>query len=162
MVQAGYDYAKWEDQYVPEPTRQDRRVKRKTTINKHTKKNVMIKLSIIVFAYALLLVYLCIKSATLGYEIVSLENEINRMNTENHRMEYAIAQNTSLDLIEQKAISELGMIIPGTEMSYAVAAVSEPVNPVLTVETVDNTVAEDKPLAKLYASIMLLTGKNNL
>ncbi len=162
MIQAGYDYAKWEDQYVPEPTRQDRSVKRKTATNKNAKRNVMIKLCIIVFAYALLLVYLCIKSATLGYEIVSLENEINQMNTENHRMEYAIAENTSLDLIEQKATSELGMIIPGTEMSYAVAVVSESVNPVLKVEMVDNTAAEDKPLAKLYASIMLLTGKNNL
>lgn len=162
MIQAGYDYATWEDQYVPEPTRQDRSVKRKKVINKHAKRNVMVKLFIIIFAYALLLVYLCIKSATLGYEIVSLENEINRMTTENHRMEYAIAQNTSLALIEQKAINELGMIIPGTEMGYAVAAIAEPVNPVLTVETADNTVAEDKPLAKLYASIMSLTGKNNL
>ena len=59
-----------------------------------------IKLSVIVFAYALLLVYLCIKSATLGYEIVGLENEINKLNTENNRMEYAIAQNSSLNIIE--------------------------------------------------------------
>ena len=54
------------------------------------------------------------------------------------------------------------MIIPGTEMCYAVAAADEPVTPALKVESVDNTIAESKPLAKLYASIMLLTGKNNL
>lgn len=162
MVQAGYDYAKWENQYVPEPTRQDRRSDKRIVIKNNTKKNVMMKLGIIVFVYALLLVYLCIKSATLGYEIVSLENEISRVNTENNRMEYVIAQNTSLDIIEQKAITELGMISPSMEMSYAVAAANEEINPVLKVNTDDNNIAEDKPLAKLYASIMLLTGKNNL
>jgi hypothetical protein len=44
-------------------------------------------------------------------------------------------------------------------MGYAVAAIAEPVNPVLTVETADITVAEDKPLAKLYASICRLQAR---
>lgn len=162
MVQAGYDYSRWEETYAPEPAREERRQSRKALTNRNARRNMMIKLSVIVFAYALLLVYLCIKSATLGYEIVGLENEINKLNTENNRMEYAIAQNSSLDIIEEKAITQLGMIIPGTEMCYAVAAADEPVTPALKVESVDNTIAESKPLAKLYASIMLLTGKNNL
>ena len=162
MVQAGYDYSRWERPYAPEPTREERRISRKTAINRNVKKNVMIKLSFVVFAYAFLLVYLCIKSATLGYEIVGLENEINRISTENNRLEYAIAQNSSLDIIEQKAITQLGMIIPSTEMGYAVAAVNEPVAPALKAGVVSNTAAEEKPLARLYASIMLLTGKNNL
>lgn len=161
MVQAGYDYANRENQYAQEPNRHDRRLKKKTAVKTNKKKNVITRLSIIVFAYALLLVYLCIKSATLGYEIVSLENEINRINNENHRLEYAIAQNTSLEIIENKAMTQLGMISPGMDLSYAVAVASEQINPVLKVEN-DNTIAENKPLEKLYASIMLLTGKNNL
>lgn len=166
MVQAGYDYSNWENQYIPkpEPTRQIRRIEKKQNKNKNAKKNVMIKVSVIIFAYAFLLVYLCIKSATLGYEIVSLENEIGKMETANHHMEFVIAQKTSLDIIEKRAIEELGMFSPGTEMSFAMATVTNEGidNAALSTESTNNTIAEEKPLEKLYASLVLLTEKNNL
>ena len=124
-------------------------------------------MSIIAFAYALLLVYLCIKSATLGYEIVSLENEIQRMETSNKRMEYAIAQKTSLDVIEKRASEELGMLSPGSEMSYAVAATilmekEDIADTTLPKAAANNNINDEKPLEKLYASLILLTEKNNL
>lgn len=164
MVQAGYDYSNWENQYIPEATRQVKRIQKKQSINRNAKKNVMIRISVIIFAYALLLVYLCIKSATLGYEIVSLEKEIGRMETDNYRMEFVIAQKNSLDIIEKRAIEELGMFSPGSEMSYAVAVAPNAGidNTVLSAESANNTVAEEKPLEKLYASILLFTEKNNL
>lgn len=167
MVQAGYDYSNWDYQYIPEPTRNEKRIQKKRKVSKNTRKNVIFKISIIAFAYALLLVYLCIKSATLGYEIVSLENEIQRMETSNKRMEYAIAQKTSLDIIEKRAIEELGMLSPGSEMSYAVAVVIPMEKEDMSDTTPPNAAASDnindeKPLEKLYASLMLLTEKNNL
>lgn len=161
MVQAGYDYSNWEYQYIPETTREDRRVQKKKRVKSNSRKNFFLKFSIIALAYAFLLVYLCIRSATLGYEIVNLEKEIQGMETANQRMEYAIAQKTSLDVIEKRATQELSMFSPGSEMSYAVAATAA-ITDIASAEKMTADPAGEKPLEKLYAGIMLLTEKNNL
>ncbi|MGE5390590.1 MAG: hypothetical protein ACM3PE_05940 [Deltaproteobacteria bacterium] len=112
MVQAGHSYArKWEEEaYIPvtpgvnyQP--QVRGAYRKPNIGR----SLVIKTILFLFAYALLLVYLCIKSSTLGYQIVSLENGIASLETANHSLECSIAQQTSLKRIEMIATRDLGM-----------------------------------------------------
>lgn len=112
MVQAGYSYArKWEEEaYVLSSPVVNYQTEVKRTDNKvKIGRAFVVKTSLFLFAYALLLVYLCIKSSTLGYQIVKLEDNIASLDTANHSLEYSIAQQTSLDRIEVIATRDLGM-----------------------------------------------------
>lgn len=112
MVQAGYSYArKWEEEaYVLSSPVANYQTEVKST-NKKVKRGraFVVKTSLLCFAYALLLVYLCIKGSTLGYQIVKLEDSLASLETANHSLEYSIAQQTSLDRIEVIATRDLGM-----------------------------------------------------
>ncbi|MGI6413864.1 MAG: hypothetical protein ACOXZ5_09565 [Syntrophomonadaceae bacterium] len=155
MVQAGYDYA-WE----AEPVKKTRIV-RKTYRSVDQKKVFLIKVGILAFIYAVLLVYLCIKGAVLGYQIVTLENDIKSLEAANGRLEYQIAEKYSLDRVEQIAVQQLGMYKAETHVAIAQENVT-PVHPVGTDHPV--IAAQDsnqKPLEKLYAGLVVLAARNN-
>lgn len=157
MVQAGYDYSRhWEEP----PTKLQPQVKRvkKTYKVVNLKRKFLVKFGILAFVYALILVYLCIKSATLGYQIVALEKELEQYEAANARLQYAIQETCSLDRVEQIAMNQLGMYKPD---KHLLVAYSEPI---VTIKDNDNSSviseSEDKPLYKLYTSLLLLAEKN--
>jgi len=120
MVQAGHSYArKWEEEaYIPAMPAVNYQPQIRGTLRKaNIGRSLLVKTILFLFAYALLLVYLCIKSSTLGYQIVGLENDIASLETANHSLECSIAQQTSLKRVEMIATRDLGM-----HRSNAVAA----------------------------------------
>jgi cell division protein FtsL len=86
-----------------------------------------IKTGIFLFGYALLLVFLCTKSAALGYQIVALQKDIHNLETDNKRVEYQIASQTSLQRVEAKAVKDLGMYKPDASSMFMVAEQPDPV-----------------------------------
>lgn len=111
MVQAGQSYArKWEEAYIPSTPVVNLQTEVRPSYRKISiSRSLVIKTILFLFAYALLLVYLCIKSSTLGYQIVNLENSIASLESANHSLECSIAQQTSLRRIEMIATRDLGM-----------------------------------------------------
>lgn len=95
---------------IQEEQGQIRRVRKLKKTN-HSRK-VLVKTGVVLFAYALLLVFLCCKSAILSYQIAGLEKDIHQLETSQHRLEYQISQESSLARIETVAIKELGMSKP--------------------------------------------------
>lgn len=163
MVQAGYDYSRhWEEPVVNRQP-QVRRVK-KTYKVVNFKRKMLVKFVIFAFVYALILVYLCIKSATLGYQIVALEKELENYEAANARLQYAIQEACSLEKVEQIAMNELGMYKPD---KHLVIAYSAPMVAIQDNEENDNQEinnvaleSQDKPLYKLYTNLLLLAEKN--
>ena len=51
---------------------------------------------------------LCVKSALMGYEIVELKREIARLESENSRLEYTIAELSSLERVQAEAEKSWG------------------------------------------------------
>jgi cell division protein FtsL len=153
MVQTGYQYANnWE---APAPHQELPRVKRvKKTYRKVSKGKLLVKLGMAAFVYGLVLVFLCLKASTLGYQIVQLESDIHHLESSNQRLQYEIEKQVSLDYVEQYAVTKLGMYKPEQNIKVAkndasgsTAAVSAPV-----------TVSAngDKTLHKIYASLVQL------
>lgn len=66
-------------------------------------------------------VSLYIHSALLGYEIVSLKQEISNLETNNNRLEYKIAQLSSLERVQAVAETKLQMCRPETNNMIALA-----------------------------------------
>jgi cell division protein FtsL len=157
MLQAESSYARdWETFQIPEPAVTARKI-RKTTVKVNYKRKKYIKMGFAVFGYALILVFLCMSSSSLGYKIERLEKEIQNLETSNYRMEYQIAQKTSLDRVSQIAITDLGMYKPDSSKSIAMAVKAEPIN---ISSTVTSTTAEksmsQKLLLKVYSSLSRL------
>jgi cell division protein FtsL len=128
---------------------------RRTYTRVNGKRVVVVKAAVLLFAYALVLVYLCIKSATLGYQIVDLEKQIDNLETSNKRIEYQIATETSLQRVEKVAVKELGMYKPDTSSVLQIAAQPEPVK---TTEASGGTVSKQHTagssiLQKTYQTI---------
>lgn len=173
MVQAGYDYSRhWEEPVINKQP-QVRRVK-KTYKVVNLKRKILVKCGIFAFVYALILVYLCIKSATLGYQIVALEKELEQYEAANARLQYAIQEACALDKVERIAMEQLGMYKPERHLVIAYSA-----SHVATEENSNNNSSDisnnddnndnntlisesqkDKPLYKLYTNLMLLAEKN--
>lgn len=163
MVQAGYDYSRhWEPSTEVES--QVKTVK-KNPKNNHkknsNKKKMLVKFAGIAFIYALVLVYLCIKSASLGYQIIALEQELKDYETVNARLQHDIQGVCSLDKVEEIAINDLGMHKPDkhlavklstTKIAIANDNIEDSAKPISEVA--------DKPLYKLYNNLMLLSAKN--
>jgi cell division protein FtsL len=159
MIQAGHAYSRnWNEQPISQPATQVKKVKYKKT---NRAKILLLKVCALVFIYSILLVYLCLKSATLGYQLVELENEITRMENTNARIEYEIAQKSSLDRVE-KAASALGMQKPEGGILIVAAGVPGEKGEVPIEEKEDGSVMNigEKPLEKLYASLVRLSGNN--
>lgn len=168
MVQASharqveFQYSHAHDQ--TQPVRKIKKVYKKT----NSRKTTLLKIGLAAFVYAILVVYLCIKVSTMGYEIVRLEKDIDKLHTANYMLEFKIAEQISLDKVEMIATTQLGMCKPDTNKCITVAARKpEPVNLVnkttaSNVKSDNNTKIGEKTLHKLYSNLMLLAEKNNL
>lgn len=165
MIQAGYTYAPtWNEEAVIEP-RTERIVKKVVKKKANKRKKLLGKLGIGLFLYALLVVFLCIKSASLGYQIVELEKDISVLHTANDRIEYKIAQMTALPRIEAVAQNELHMYKPDNSIKVAVSNSSySSTQDSSKVAIVDENLTpkenEGGSLEKLYLSLMQLADNN--
>ena len=158
MIQAGLDYSRdWQAPVYNESVPNIRRIRRTQKIT-NVRSKLFVKFGFFAFVYAVILVYLCIKGASLGYQIVSLEKEIGAMETANKRMEYRIAQVNSLDRIESLAVTQLGMIKP--QQAVAVAAIKTVPEVEEGNQTIPTLQAERKPLDKIYSNLVRLAQKN--
>lgn len=156
MQQAASKYATEWVQDIPVQSRTTvHRITRTTKkVNQHRK--IMLQCGLGAFAYAVLLVFLCSQSASLGYDIENLNKQIQGLETENHRLEYQIAHDSSLSRIEMKASTELGMKKADTNSALAMEVQPEPVR--LASQTVGNPENQigQKPLLKIYNSLLQL------
>ncbi|PKM77631.1 MAG: hypothetical protein CVU90_05990 [Firmicutes bacterium HGW-Firmicutes-15] len=157
MLQAESSCARdWDASKLPVAAASVRRIKRTTTKVNH-KRKIYIKSSIFIFGYALILVFLCMSSSSLGYKIGNLEKDIQNLETANNRMEYQIAQKTSLDRVAQVAVADLGMYKPDLNKSIAMEVKAEPINIAKTVtSTTDDKSISQKLLLKVYSSLSRL------
>ena len=161
MQQAASRYSNdWKQEIQEQPELSLRQVTRTTRkVNQHRK--IMIKCGFGMFAYAVLLVFLCSKSAVLGYDIESLNKEINAFETANHRLEYQIAKGSSLSRVEQLASSKLGMQKAEMNNSLAVEIKPEPIKVASKSVKSESSSISQKPLYKIYNSLSHLA-QNNL
>jgi cell division protein FtsL len=157
MLQAESNCAReWDASQLPEVVTSVRRVKKTTTKVNH-KRKIYLKSGIVIFGYALILVFLCMSSSTLGYKIGNLEKDIQNLETANHRMDYEIAQKTSLDRVAQVAAADLGMYKPDIKKSIAIEIKAEPIN-VAKTETIapaDKSISQ-KLLLEIYSGLSRL------
>lgn len=160
MIQAGLDYSRnWDAESLYRPVPQVQKVRR-TYRKSNPKGKMVVKIGAAVFLYALVLVFLCIKGSTLGYQIVQLEKDIHQLETANHRMDYTIAARSSLDHIEIAA-AQLGLQKPEQGIAVAVAPSAEPVTVEQNAGQNANTHVGEGLLNKLYNNLVVLA-QNNL
>lgn len=149
MQQVAYKYSNsWQDKVELSVVEPRVRTVVKTKTNQHRK--ILVKCGLLLFAYAVLLVFLCAESASLGYDIDNLNKDINKLTTANHRLEYQIACYSSLSRIEKVAVNELGMQRADLNNSIAVKVEAQPVQVASRTET---TNLSEKPLHKIYTSL---------
>jgi cell division protein FtsL len=161
MLQAESSCAKdWNVSNLPvEPSH---RIKgRKMVYKVNHKRKLYIKSTAIVFGYALILVFLCMKSATLGYQIETLQQDVQNIETSNQRLEYQIAEKSSLPRVEQVASTQLGMYKPDVKTSIALDVQTEPVQVASTSTdaTADKSLSQEI-LNKMYSSLSRLALNN--
>lgn len=150
MQQAAYKHQDMWQEKVELPVSEPRKkTVIKPAVNQHRK--ILVKGGLLLFAYAVLLVFLCAKSASLGYDIDRLNKDIDKLNTANHRMEYQIAQLSSLSRIEKIATTQLGMQIPDLKKSIAVKVEPQPIQ--VASSQKEKTNLSEKPLYKIYTSL---------
>lgn len=150
MQQVAYNYSNpWQEKVELSVVEPRVRTVVKTRTNQHRK--VLVKCGLLVFAYSVLLVFLCAKSASLGYDIDNLNKDINNLTTSNHRLEYQIASYSSLSRIEKIAVTELGMQRADLNNSIAVKAETQPVQVASNHKVTTNL--SEKPLHKIYTSL---------
>lgn len=162
MVQAAYKY---ENTSLAMPQQQpeylERRV-RKIHRKKHLRHRVLVKVGMVFFCYSLLLVYLCSAGAGLNYRVLSLEKDIESLQSSNARLEYEIAQGTSLEQIEKTAGTQLGMYKPDLAASIvAPAAASQPVKPAAQARVKVQDTPKQGSLEKIYDALLILADQNN-
>lgn len=161
MIPAKYDYARpWEqaDGFTP-AARSRKQAKKVNPIGKILRR-LFFKVGLVFFAYGIVLVYLTFQSASLGYQIVALEKDIERLQISSARLDYEIAQLSSLDSIETRAQQELGMKKPDMKMAMTIPAST--LQAVKAEETQPADVKEEgpgKPLEKVYTALLFLADK---
>ncbi|MGI5911645.1 MAG: hypothetical protein ACOX6E_03575 [Syntrophomonadaceae bacterium] len=142
----------------------DKRINKVRNRNIYNKKT-LIKVGFGIFIYSILVVYLCIKVSTMGYQVIGLEKEIEKLYAANHKLEFKIAEQVSLDKIELIATRELGMHKLDASKAIPVIAYQAESKTTSIHKMDNNTFAENsnlgqKPLQKLYSNLMLLAEKN--
>ena len=162
MGQAGYSYQT--DSWAPpleDIAPQTKRVKKIVRTRKN-RRSMIIKSGVFLFLYALLLVYICIKGAGLGYQIVALEKEIDNLTTANARLEYEIAEATALGNIEKLAFDELGMHKADLKLSRVVDTPGENKVMQLAESNVQSLSSEKQgALEKVYHALLTLAERND-
>lgn len=161
MQHAAARYAPdWDTASLPAEVHKTRRVRKTVKVN--NKRKLYIKCAVIVFGYALILVFLCMKSAALGYQIASIEQEVHSIETANLRLEYQIAEKSSLAHVEQVAIAQLGMHKPEPELSIAMNVQNDPLQVAagITVAADNQTTLSQKILKGMYSGLERLALNN--
>lgn len=121
--------------------------------NTSKKSKMIAKLALFGIAFAVVAVFLYIQGALMGYKIVELKGEIGELETANKRVEYRIAQLSSLDRVQRVAETKIGMCKPDT--SNMVAMLGEP-NVIPIIRT--TSVSEDKSAFNLKRAYHELIG----
>lgn len=165
MLQAGYKYEDYsyysmnKEEIGYKPVYESR-----VDLLRARKKKVLCKIIAVFFIYAVVLVYLCVKSAVLGYQIVDLEKEIHNIENENLRIQYLTENSCSLEMVEKIAVNELHMIKPDTKVDIAVLPTEVKVTAperIASDEQDGKTGSQpEKPLYRLYANLAFLAEKN--
>ncbi len=127
------------------------------------KKTWLLKSGLFFFAWALLIVCLCITVSNMGYQIVGLEADIEKLQDSNRRIEYEIAQKSSLDRIELMAVQDLGMVKAGEDLKFAVVIPAEKEERA-TMKQVSSEIADndqEKALTKIYNNLVRLAAQSN-
>jgi cell division protein FtsL len=161
MLQAESSLARdWKAPVLPErpPLK---KVTHRTVYKINNKRKLYFKTAVILFGYALLLVFLCIKSATLGYQIENLQNEISDLETANNRIEYQIAEKSALSRVEQIAAAQLGMVKPDEKSVLAMEVVSEPIQVASATTGLPNQNVSEKIWHNMFNSLARLAQNNN-
>jgi cell division protein FtsL len=112
----------------------------------------------VLLGYAVFLVFLCIQSATLSYQINSLEKDVSQLQTSQNRMNYQIAQAQSLDRVQKIAEQQLGMSVPAINASVRIEE-KQPV--VVASQTLQGATGSKNFLQRLSANISHLAQKVN-
>jgi len=113
---------------------------------------------IILFSVAA--VFLYVQGALMGYKLVGLKAQVSELETQNKRMEYKIAQLSSLDRIAYIAETRMGMCKP--EEANMVAVIGES-RPVPVIHTAARTSGEPALSFKtVYEKLLGALGKNRL
>lgn len=162
MGQAGYSYQT--NSWAPplEDIAPQTQTVRKIIRTKKPRRGMLVKTGVFLFFYAMLLVFLCIQGAGLGYQIVALEKDIDNLNTSNARLEFEIAQATSLENIEKAAVDELGMHKPDLKLSKVVETPKENNAVQLAESNVQSSGAEKQgTLEKVYSALLTLAERSN-
>ncbi len=157
MLQAERVYARdWNVADLSEAVLNDRSV-RKTKVQVNHKRKYLLKGTAILFVYALVLVFMCIKSATLGYQIEQMTKDVQNLETANQRIAYQTAQKSSLDRVEQIAVANLGMYRPDLNKSISMQVKTEPINVATTVASASNDMSiSQKVLNNIFNSLSRL------
>lgn len=132
---------------------------RKRKVN-HGRK-FLVKAGIVVFAYALLLVFLCCQSAVLSYQIEGLEKEVGKLEANYQRTEYQISQQSSLARVEQVATNKLGMYKPDAKVFVPVEYQPSAKDIQLASSDVQasSKAKQDNALYKIYRNLVQLAHK---
>lgn len=163
MVQASYKYDEsyWE---LPLPheeavlgTQRIRKIYRK----KNKRRSMSVKIGLLMFCYALMLVFLCTKGSSENFKIVALEKDIASLEASNARLEYEIALATNLSDVEKVASSELGMQKPDPKMVKVVSTPGiNPGNQAVPIQSAAQDPAQQGILAKIYSALLTLAERN--
>ncbi|MEN6389074.1 MAG: hypothetical protein ABFD04_01570 [Syntrophomonas sp.] len=163
MVQASYKY---DESYWELPLPQEEAVLgtqrvRKIYRKKKNRRSMSVKIGLLMFCYALMLVFLCTKGSSENFKIVALEKDIASLEASNARLEYEIAQATNLGDVEKMASSELGMQKPDPKMAKVVSTPEVyQANQAVPVQTAAQDSAEQGILAKIYSALLTLAERN--
>ena len=123
MLPVEYNYEIfWEQKTRPVQVTRSR--KKTSAANPKAKyvRRLLFKTGILLFIYGIVLVYLAFQGSSLGYKIVALENEVEKLYSSNARLDYEVAQLSSLDSIEYRANQELGMKKPDMSVALTIPA----------------------------------------
>ncbi|HWP98547.1 MAG TPA: hypothetical protein VN426_17025 [Syntrophomonadaceae bacterium] len=158
MVQAAYSYRNTSLAMPLEEPEIIRRQVRKVHRKKNIRGRMVVKTGLFFFCYGLLLVFLCTAGAGLNYQVISMEKDIENLQSSNARLEYEIAQGTSLDQIEKLAETDLGMHKPDLALSMvAPAASSEPIKS--PVQAQAQQASSQGTLEKIYSALLTMADK---
>lgn len=131
---------------LPSPAKR----KRKTSVSKP---NLMLNLTVFILAFSVIAVGLYVHSALLGYEIVALKKDITTLENDNKRIEYTIAELSSLDRVQIEAETKLGMFRP--QPQNMVSLLCEPQN--ATVIHVSDQKTEQQQTASLKKDYQVIS-----
>ena len=129
--------------------------KQRTSVNKA---GLFINLTVFIFAFAVIGVALYVHSALLGYEIVDLKKDITALENENKRIEYTIAELSSLERVQVEAETKLGMFRPQSENMVALQY-EPPIAQAAGVGEATGAVQQSASLKKDYQVISSILGR---